>query len=537
MYSLASMPSLKWIVLLLALSSWTCEGSRVCGSCVCSSAGSLSCTDGQADVSIPPNPSRVLQVPDDAFGTTPLQSLSLPGNNLMNMNLGDNALDNSVQSLMLLNLSSNMLFSVPAAVSKLQAVHTLDMSSNSISILAANSLSSLTHLRILKLNGNQLQSLPANLLATTTQLEKLYLSKNGLSSLPRNLFAGPRSTLRHLYLRENLLKSAALDSLVNCAALRTLDLSHNSIQAVHAHHFQSLIHLRTLKLTRNLLTSLPTRVFGAGVHLRELHLGANHITNLGSQNLAGYTNLHILNVSGNPLAADGTSGVTLPSHLSTQSSAASSVFGFFATQLATSRPRGPPAAHADAQVECHESHFTCSNGICIPDGLTCDGSDDCGDLSDEMLPSCLEALLPSSATLPSSVQANVTASIQPSQVFLSPEDFSSGRSVTLNCSESTGTFLPLVSWRRQDGAKLPADRVQYSGVFLGSMTIRNVTATDAGVYECSLDLLSGKVITARADILVEEFLLQGSNSAAVVTAAYSVTSLLISTVLALFVMI
>ena len=41
---------------------------------------------------------------------------------------------------------------------------------------------------------------------------------------------------------------------------------------------------------------------------------------------------------------------------------------------------------------CGKNEFNCTNGHCIPDGLTCDGKNDCGDNSDEQIPSCNQCL-------------------------------------------------------------------------------------------------------------------------------------------------
>ena len=35
---------------------------------------------------------------------------------------------------------------------------------------------------------------------------------------------------------------------------------------------------------------------------------------------------------------------------------------------------------------CHQNQFTCSNNQCIADSKTCNGVNDCGDYSDEILP-------------------------------------------------------------------------------------------------------------------------------------------------------
>ena len=40
---------------------------------------------------------------------------------------------------------------------------------------------------------------------------------------------------------------------------------------------------------------------------------------------------------------------------------------------------------------CPEGLFKCTNGKCISPSLTCNGNDDCGDESDEMLDDCRES--------------------------------------------------------------------------------------------------------------------------------------------------
>ena len=35
---------------------------------------------------------------------------------------------------------------------------------------------------------------------------------------------------------------------------------------------------------------------------------------------------------------------------------------------------------------CLKNQFTCSNKRCVPDSRTCDGVNDCGDFSDEIVP-------------------------------------------------------------------------------------------------------------------------------------------------------
>ena len=48
---------------------------------------------------------------------------------------------------------------------------------------------------------------------------------------------------------------------------------------------------------------------------------------------------------------------------------------------------------------CGKNQYECKNGICIPEPQTCDGIDQCGDATDELL--CGECLLSSHAVLSS----------------------------------------------------------------------------------------------------------------------------------------
>lgn len=104
-----------------------------------------------------------------------------------------------------LDLSKNHLIELRRTYFRnVNNLKTLRLTSNSITILHADTFMELSNLRELYLNGNHLRNLSLNLFANLHELLKLDLSNASLIDLPRTVFEGLHN-LKELYLASNRL--------------------------------------------------------------------------------------------------------------------------------------------------------------------------------------------------------------------------------------------------------------------------------------------------------------------------------------------
>jgi hypothetical protein len=109
----------------------------------------------------------------------------------------------------------------------------------------------------LNLSNNLLSSLPADAFTGASNLQQLILSNNSLQLLPSSVFQG-LSALTLLHLDGNRLTSASLTPglLTVVPNLLELSLSNNLLEAVPNGIFDALSQLRTLQLDGNLIANL-----------------------------------------------------------------------------------------------------------------------------------------------------------------------------------------------------------------------------------------------------------------------------------------
>ncbi|XP_008433136.1 leucine-rich repeat and calponin homology domain-containing protein 4 isoform X3 [Poecilia reticulata] len=140
----------------------------------------------------------------------------------------------NLQALTYLNLSRNLLSSLPPSVFQLPLLRVLIVSNNKLSSLPS-SIYALTHLRQLDVSCNELQSLPAELGQLET-LRDLNLRRNQLTTLPEEISELP---------------------------LVRLDVSCNRISHVPL-CFRHLRHLQTISLDSNPLQMPPAQICSKG---------------------------------------------------------------------------------------------------------------------------------------------------------------------------------------------------------------------------------------------------------------------------------
>ncbi|GAV01375.1 hypothetical protein RvY_12099-2 [Ramazzottius varieornatus] len=187
-----------------------------------------------------------------------------------------------------LNLSENLIRSVPDAFSRLRCLVELDLSRNNLTafpvvfcklplqilLLDHNRISSIPEeigqmrcLKELGLSCNELTRLPLQI-STVTTLRSLDLRKNRLSEFPTEVIKVP---LTHLDLSENEISTLPL-SLISMTSLQTIHLSHNPLECPAAqicakgkiHIFKSLERLKMGKILPNGSEVTPARKTSLG---------------------------------------------------------------------------------------------------------------------------------------------------------------------------------------------------------------------------------------------------------------------------------
>ena len=151
---------------------------------------------------------------------------------------------------------------------------TLDLSSQSITALAAGDFAGLTALKTLNLFNNELTSLPDDVFAGLTALETLNLDHNKLTTLPSGVFGG-LTALKLLYLNNNMLTALPTDVFGGLTALEFLYLGSNELTALPTDVFGGLTALKLLYLNNNMLDALPNDVFEPLTALEALQLRDN----------------------------------------------------------------------------------------------------------------------------------------------------------------------------------------------------------------------------------------------------------------------
>ncbi|KAL4148166.1 hypothetical protein QTP88_002450 [Uroleucon formosanum] len=249
--------------------------------------------------------SNVHTVPADAFcALKNIQQLNLSHNGIEDLTtLGFSGPDcPGGTDLKVLNLSWNNLQSMPArtAISAMKRLQTLGLQHNSMTEIAADSLSTLTSLKVFNASYNKLEALPETLFAKNHDLREVYLQNNGLYELPRGFFHRLEQMVI-INLSNNKINQIDDGPFVGLIRLVVLDLSRNGLTRIKSNVFKDLVFLQILDLSNNSISSIEENAFLLLYNLHTLNLAENRLHTIGSRLFNGLFVLSKLTINNNLL--------------------------------------------------------------------------------------------------------------------------------------------------------------------------------------------------------------------------------------------
>ncbi|KAK6288902.1 hypothetical protein POUND7_000443 [Theobroma cacao] len=208
-------------------------------------------------------------------------------------------------SLAVLDLSSNMLPSIPTWIFSLPSLVSIDLSGNSIGSVIPNGFQNMSSLKFLDLSYSFSSPSIPSCLSNLNRLQFLGLSGIRLQG---NIWSaiGNLSTITHLDLSNNMLEGIVPEFLESLCNLREIDLSMNKIDHDVSEIIQSLSRcnldrLESLDLAFNKLFGHLTNQLGQFKNLAYLSLQENSISGPIPLPIGKLSSLKVLDVSDNQL--------------------------------------------------------------------------------------------------------------------------------------------------------------------------------------------------------------------------------------------
>uniref|UniRef100_A0A336MLY2 CSON003104 protein n=1 Tax=Culicoides sonorensis TaxID=179676 RepID=A0A336MLY2_CULSO len=182
----------------------------------------------------------IKRIPGNAFRDMGVVHLVLAFNYISEID--ENGFDTLENTLEYLDLERNQLMYVPLAISKLQKLKYLYLTSNEIAHLEYMPPT----LRVLSLSSNNFTQIPSESLMNCTELSYLNMGYNQIREMSEDIFLGWGSNLQTLLLRNNKITHLNYNTFNGLDTIKEISLSFNDIHYVQPMVFENIS--RTLKI-------------------------------------------------------------------------------------------------------------------------------------------------------------------------------------------------------------------------------------------------------------------------------------------------
>uniref|UniRef100_A0AC34R118 Uncharacterized protein n=1 Tax=Panagrolaimus sp. JU765 TaxID=591449 RepID=A0AC34R118_9BILA len=275
-------------------------------------------------VSLNLNKNQLTDIAENSFDGIPgLRNLRIQNNKICT--LSRNALNETKQTLELLDLSGNCFSAVPAQNlrNSLKLKH-LDLSDNQINELAKFSFMNLPELKELRLHSNMLGSLSPLAFMNVPQLNRLSLRNNLITKIEQgalqtfkeievvdlgynNILKIPSfkdmAKLKQVNLTSNRIRRIETMTFSSNPALQAVNIENNEISLIARNSFDGLDQLTLLLLGNNSLSSIERGTFDGMRNLQQLSLHHNQITEITNESFPSLTKMTVLDLSNNRISS------------------------------------------------------------------------------------------------------------------------------------------------------------------------------------------------------------------------------------------
>ncbi|XP_035698779.1 insulin-like growth factor-binding protein complex acid labile subunit [Branchiostoma floridae] len=172
---------------------------------------------------------------------------------------------------------------------------------NKLTNLSSDMFAGLGNLQDLRLYNNEISDIEVGTFNLTSQLTTLYLYQNKLTNLSSDMFTGLEK-LQDLRLNNNDISDIQAGTFSQTPRLRTLYLYHNKLTSFRSDLFTRLGNLEDLRLYNNYISDIEAGTFSSTSQLTTLHLYQNKLTKLRSDMFAGLGNLEDLRLYNNEIS-------------------------------------------------------------------------------------------------------------------------------------------------------------------------------------------------------------------------------------------
>ncbi|KAL1416137.1 hypothetical protein MTO96_006406 [Rhipicephalus appendiculatus] len=454
------------------------------------------------------NRNRLSTIPKNLFlNLKSLKQLELDKNRIRSI---EGLSFKGLEALESLSLRKNLISHLSdGAFYYLSKIQTLNLDYNNITAVTNGWLYGMSSLRLLNLTHNAITEVDMGGWEYCKKLTHLELTYNNLQAITKSTFAKAES-LRFLYLGHNLVSHIEEEAFKQLNQLKELHLDHNALswtmEDTNGPFFglSSLIHLT---LSDNFIKSLTSRAFAGLGRLQYLDLSRNPITTISKGTFAPLRRrLTTLLLDSSSLLCD-CNLLWLPAWIVRKSFQKS----------VNVRCGHPPALEGQRVLDIAAENFTC-NDFPKPQILLQSPENQVA-LKGQNITLVCKAATASSSRLEFQVeertevpfgsvysnQSNISVYVLPSFVK-TPSNLTvrAGGTARLECG-ATGQPKPTVSWQKDGGDDFPAARERRMHVMPTDVVffVVGLKAADSGVYTCTARSRAG-VVRANATLTVLE---------------------------------